>query len=322
VRLSRTSQRNLPELAASLVRTPATGSASYSAFPLIDERPSAEQPPWEPRTRFEIEKEISALRLRDKRLGGSLTWIVDTLLQDEEGRSETGHVERIKATKREALECLAYVRDALNGANIELDEERLFGEQEFRRKRNMTRKAKEGSQGLSSGRKDIDLPAPAVPVSISTSASRARHARPDSIHNPFAHRPNANARSRSPPISAASTSPPLSSPLSTSSHPPRQFRAPSSTSLPAPSASLSPSSDSTRLPPWSYTRSNFVTPSSQVTASLPRPPPPTSSVLYPSRATSAAHTPDPADVGDPGRGAGGIPTRTSTASRDPLGALS
>ncbi|KAF9005602.1 rab-GTPase-TBC domain-containing protein [Cyathus striatus] len=117
-------RRNIPDLASSLVRTP---TQVLSSFPLEDERPVEERPPWEPRTRFEIEKDVARIEIRDRRLGEALGWIVDSLLQDEEGSEEKM---RLKKKKHEALESLSYVRDVLVSNKIELDEDRLVGEEE------------------------------------------------------------------------------------------------------------------------------------------------------------------------------------------------
>lgn len=66
------------------------------------------------------------LRKRDKRLGDSLGWIVDILLQDEE---TTKDIERLRKQRREAIESLSYIRDVLISDASELEEERLVGEQ-------------------------------------------------------------------------------------------------------------------------------------------------------------------------------------------------
>ncbi|KAG6818159.1 hypothetical protein H0H87_000064 [Tephrocybe sp. NHM501043] len=121
-------RRNIPDLAASLVRSPNTSEAT---FPLTDERAPEERPPWEPRTRFEMERDISTLHSKNKRLGDSLGWIVDVLLQDE---AEAAEPQRLKKQKQEALESLSYVRDVLLGNINEIEEGRLVGEEELRRR--------------------------------------------------------------------------------------------------------------------------------------------------------------------------------------------
>ncbi|KAJ3515805.1 hypothetical protein NLJ89_g1520 [Agrocybe chaxingu] len=153
-------RRNIPELAASLgVRTPTQVPPS---FPLIDERPVEERPPWEPRTRFEMEKDISELHSRDKTLGESLAWIVDALLQDE---SETRNVEKIQRQKREALESLSYVRDVLMTNTLELDEDRLVGGEEKSRRKLKVRIEAEEAQAANA----LALVAPPVPVPVANS---------------------------------------------------------------------------------------------------------------------------------------------------------
>ena len=77
-----------------------------------------------------MEREVSQRRSRDKLLGESLAWIVDTL-QDEAEAQNTSH---LKKKKQAALESLAYVRDILRGDMSELDEDRLM-KMEYRKKK-------------------------------------------------------------------------------------------------------------------------------------------------------------------------------------------
>lgn len=128
-------------MAASISRLPITPGSSQYAYPLVDDRPRTERPPWEPRTRFEMEREISDLKNTQRVLGDSVAWIVDTLLQDPGDVSSPAegeeHAKKLKERKREALESLAYVRDALKGVvgTEEIDVERLVGEEEFRKRK-------------------------------------------------------------------------------------------------------------------------------------------------------------------------------------------
>lgn len=94
---------------------------------MTDDRLPEERPPWEPRTRLEMERENSQLRSTNKRLGESLGWIVDVLLQDE---SEALEPLRLKKRRLEGLESLSYIRDILMGNINEIDESRLIGEEE------------------------------------------------------------------------------------------------------------------------------------------------------------------------------------------------
>lgn len=127
-------KKSLPDLAANLVRTPTPGTA-YAAYPLTDERPPEERPPWEPRTRFEVERDIAQLRSVQRTLGSSVSWIVDTLLLDEDADQADERAKKVRESKREALEALAYVRDLLISGGTDVDEERLMSEEEFKKRR-------------------------------------------------------------------------------------------------------------------------------------------------------------------------------------------
>ncbi|KAF9532931.1 rab-GTPase-TBC domain-containing protein [Crepidotus variabilis] len=160
-------RRNIPELAASLgVKTP---TQTHTSFPLLDERPAEERPPWEPKARFEIEREVSDIRLRDKTLGVSLAWVVDTLLQDE---TDVKDVERMKLQKREALESLAYVRDVLMSSTMELEEDRLIGREEQKRRKLKLQKEQEDRQAATAAAMlNLPLPAPVTEGRLKHSAS-------------------------------------------------------------------------------------------------------------------------------------------------------
>ena len=190
----------------------------------MDERPVEERPPWEPRTRFEMERDISQYSSRDKMLGESLAWIVDALLQDE---TEAKDAQRVKLQKREALESLSYVRDVLMTNIMSLDDDRLVGGEEKERRRAKARKERDDLQAASASA----VVAPPAPVPVA-----------DSHVKQTAHR---RMQSRSPP-------------------------------LPPPSSIVK----SSERAPWNYTRSSFSTSSSTLpVASMPRPPPPTSTSL-------------------------------------------
>ncbi|OSX64831.1 hypothetical protein POSPLADRAFT_1123881, partial [Postia placenta MAD-698-R-SB12] len=130
-------KRNLPDIATHLSRLPISPQTAYAAYPLVDERPPAERPPWEPRSRFEVEREAADMRASQRRLGDSVGWIVDTLLLDEESPENEEQLKIIRSRKREALECLAYVRDVLKGSVTEVEDERLVGEEERKRRQSL-----------------------------------------------------------------------------------------------------------------------------------------------------------------------------------------
>ncbi|KAH6918633.1 rab-GTPase-TBC domain-containing protein [Coprinopsis sp. MPI-PUGE-AT-0042] len=151
-------KRNIPDI-SSFIKSPVT-----EGFPLAEERPLPERPQWEPRSRFEDEGEMTALRRRDKRLGDSLGWIVDTLLQDEEAAED---VQRLRKQRGEAIESLSYIRDVLMSDTLELEEERLVSEEAAIAKR-MKRKSYEAS----SSRPSIPSPLPASVVHSENSSRK------------------------------------------------------------------------------------------------------------------------------------------------------
>ncbi|PFH54401.1 hypothetical protein AMATHDRAFT_78639 [Amanita thiersii Skay4041] len=145
-----------------------------------EERAVEERPPWEPRTRFEVEREISQIRLNNKRMGEALRWIVDIMLQDE---NEAADKERLKMQKREALESLSHVRDVLLNHEVKLEEDRLFGEEEMNRRREVERAAAEKSnQQL---HVNVAQPAPASVIDSRSHISTSRVVRPRSAPRSF-----------------------------------------------------------------------------------------------------------------------------------------
>jgi TBC1 domain family member 5 len=115
------------------VRTPTT--PGYPAFPLVDERASEERPPWEPRTRNEMENEIARLKAMQMQLGASLGWIVDALGKDSETEDEEDEVKKLAKRKGEALESLQYIRDVLQRGITNLEDDKLWGEDELRKQK-------------------------------------------------------------------------------------------------------------------------------------------------------------------------------------------
>ncbi|KAJ7156050.1 rab-GTPase-TBC domain-containing protein [Mycena crocata] len=225
-------RRNLSELAASFVRSPTTPS-----FPMVDERLPEERPPWEPKSRLEIEREIALLQSINKRLGESLGWAVDVLLRDE---AEAKDLQRLQNSKREALEAISYVRDVLTGNLNNIEEERLFGEEETARRK----KAAQEKSTKPSHSSIIDVPQPAAPTAVPVTDSRPRVPGP---------------------VPASYSAP---TPISISHSAP----------TPSSNSALSPASPSASLAPWHYTRSNFSA-GTLPSASLPRVPPPTSAAI-------------------------------------------
>ena len=209
-----------------------------------DERLPEERPPWEPRSRLDMEREIAGLRATNKKLGKSVGWIVDVLLQDASEAKAPRDLESIQLRKREALESLSYVRDILLGSTSEIDDTRLVGEEELK-----ARRSKENS----TKRQDLTRATVHRPASVPVAESRPR---PTSIPAfPFTADPRPQ-RPTFPPRPPSSPSP-----------------SSSSTQSPLPS-----NQNSTRLAPWNHTRSGF---SGEYlpAATLPRFPPPVSANL-------------------------------------------
>jgi TBC1 domain family protein 5 len=190
------------------------------------------------------------MRSTNRRLGESIGWIVDTLLQDEGGGDDQERVMSIRNKKREAVECLSYVRDVLNNNVTEFEEDRLFGEEEI--KRRISKKGSLLHVGNSSLKpKDhvrISLPKPAAPAVASTmEPPRTTSLNPS--HSAFSQSSGRSFHSISNSTSALPAGSPTLTPLNSNPTP-------------------------TGVAPWNYTRSNFGASPSSV-ASLPRLPPPT-----------------------------------------------
>lgn len=301
-------QRNLPDLAASLARLPTSPSAaSYATYPLVDERSSAERPPWEPRTRFEIEHEASELRSLQRRLGDSVGWIVDTLLLDEEDPDRAAIV---RERKREALECLSYVRDVLKGSvpQSEVEESRLVGEEELKKRRKATedKKAAEAANKLGGASTPFTPRIAAGPTPPQPTASSLPQ---------FQAHPQASVRrlqDNLPPVPSFPRStlgaPASSSPL----HAARQ-KAPS----PTPTISvLTPNASAVPLAPWNYTRSSFATRESPI-ATLPRMPSRPSAVSSVRHGSNARLTPTFSSQTPPEE----VTKSAQAPPQDPLGVL-
>ncbi|THH06211.1 hypothetical protein EW145_g4235 [Phellinidium pouzarii] len=251
-------RKNIPDLANQLMRSPAASTAAYSSFPLVDERSPEERPPWEHRTRMEMERELAALRTLQRQLGDAVGLAVDALLQDEGGDREEDVLRRIRERKREALESLAHVRDLLKGTAGQVDEERLYGEEHFKQ-----RQQRPPAHHQSPPRPPEPAVAPHAP---------AEHRRQKSF--PLVHNSNSNSNShplaslpRTPAVIRSPAEPASAQRAGQTSTPPRRA---SGSSM----VSSNVSSDALHAP-WNHTRSNFTAAAIE-SAKLPRPPPRTS----------------------------------------------
>ena len=312
------SKRNLPDLAASLTRlptSPAPTESAYAAYPLVDERPPAERPPWEPKTRFEMERDASDLRGLQKRLGDSVAWIVDTLLLDE----ESDDTDRIRERKREALECLSYVRDVLKGTVSagDVEEGRLLGEEELK-KRKMAMEERRAAEDRRAAAEAAEKLAKATAAHLASSVPTPPQpavAAPPTLHA----RTPASMRRMPDIISPEPTFPrsAIRAPIVSSRAQMTRQKPPS----PTPTVSVLPPNSGTNvvpLAPWNHTRSAFATTESPIATvpRMPSKPSAASSVRHGTAARmtgsySASQTP-PEDTNAP---------RAQPPPQDPLGVL-
>ncbi len=143
--------------------------APANAYQMTDEN-IGEQPPWEHRSRLEMEKELSDLHAMNKRLGDSLGWIVDVLLQDE----DQANAEHLRKQRRQAIESLSYVRDILiSQSTDDIEEERLYSEEE-----NAKRKREKAKQA-----DVVEVLQPKIPTPVKPNPARGKGSRSLPIAN-------------------------------------------------------------------------------------------------------------------------------------------
>ena len=232
-----------------------------------------------------MEKDVADMKALQRRLGESVGWIVDTLLLDEGENAAEDQAKKIRARKREALESLAYVRDVLRGSVTDIEEERLVGEEEFKRRKERLEKEKDGvatralDTGPSSQSSQIHsiihppLPShsqPAAPLPASVNEPRSRTITSRSSQQAFAP-PN-------PHTAAAST---FNSPRFDSAQP-TGLITPWTSTVPA-SANSSGAASNVGAPraPWNYTRSGFSGTTPSFTPPSLAPPPRVSVIRVP-----------------------------------------
>ncbi|KIK91036.1 hypothetical protein PAXRUDRAFT_831178 [Paxillus rubicundulus Ve08.2h10] len=124
-------KRNLPDLASTIVRSPSFGGSSFPAYPLLDDKPSGERYTWDHRGGLESASELAEVRQQNKHLGEAVSWILEILNRGEDNQ---GDQEGYEDQRKQSLESLSYVRDVLSGQVAEVDERRLWGEEEFKRR--------------------------------------------------------------------------------------------------------------------------------------------------------------------------------------------
>jgi len=212
----------------------------------MDERPPEERPPWEPRTRFEVERDAAQLRAVQRTLGASVSWIVDTLLLDEDADLSEERAKKVRESKREALEALAYVRDVLLSGSTEVDEERLMSEEDFKKRRRAQQEKQEQTttstdEPTSSFDKVIISPLPISKPAAQIQTTNAPRPRTVASHPIL---PSSSSSFDSPRLSASKGS-------RTSTF------------------GVTPGQEGKPHAPWNYTRSNFSSQLSGFSAEVP-----------------------------------------------------
>ncbi|KAH9857616.1 hypothetical protein C2E23DRAFT_805051 [Lenzites betulinus] len=299
-------KRNLPDLATALGRLPLTPQPANANYPLSPERPAGDRPPWEPRSRFEMERDIKQLQATQRKLGDTVSWVVDTLLLDESESGNDAAKKTVEKRKREALECLAYVRDVLKGTVREVEDERLVSEEELRRRREKVRQEKEAVEALSRRQSTphLPLPAAAIPIEARPQGSGTRRSQ-----DYF----TSNASGASPPARPSLPLPPTASTLR---HPPKLSSVASAPPASVDTGLTSPTLQSPTLSaPWNYTKSAFSGGMPPI-ATLPRMPPRTSTALPRAAPLPPSFRPPPPTAPTP------VENVPKPAPYDPLGAIS
>nr|VWP00132.1 Gyp1p [Ganoderma boninense] len=295
-------------------------------YPMSPERSVGERPPWEPRTRNEMEREVMQVRVLQKKLGDTVGWIVDTLLLDEgDIKDDTGR-KTIQKRKQEAVESLAYVRDILKGTVDSIDEDRLLGEEEGKRRKDKQRREREAAETLSRKTSTPHPPLPPAAVSTETRPQATGVRRSQESFIPHASSPNPLTNPAPVPVVAHPPGQPnRPSPLSSvPSLPPSQ-------SFPLPISPQTAKPPNANVPtfnaPWNYTKSAFSSAQSPI-ANLPRMPPRTSTILPRSSPNPLGHAfrnhPQPPPSLLESANVNGAVSRDQTPKQtpyDPLGAI-
>jgi len=242
----------------------------------------------------EMEKEIVELKMLQRRLGDSVGWIVDTLLLDD----DSGQL--IKERKREAVECLSYVRDALKGTvpPSQIEEDRLVGEEELK-----LRKARELERQAAAlvARPETEYPLAGLTVpQPAATAPPTGHSQPSSTRRSQDYFTVGPSRTRTPAKAASPEG--------------ARGRAPS----PTPTLSvLTPNTNAMPLAPWNRSRSAFSPRDSPRDSPLP------SSPRLPSRPSAVASVRPATRPYPPQPSSGDTPPQEPAPAKqqDPLGVL-
>jgi TBC1 domain family protein 5 len=269
----------------------------------MDERTPEERPPWEPKTRREIEQEVDSTKALKRQLGDSVAWIVDVLLQSEDtGDANQEKIDKLRQRKQGALESLAYVRDVLQGNVTSLEDDRLWDEEELAKRRAPSVPAIIPVPTLPPVRPAVV--APQMAASASLPASSGVPPAPKRVSSSFTSS-RFNAQTPTSPFMPR-FSPPAPLPMS-----------PPSSNTPVPDVS---SPGAMPLARWAYTKSDFSAPSSTVL-----PPQPTRTALQrtqtPVTTTKVLPVPQAVLSKPSGDGLSSSKQGRQEVNHDPLGAL-
>jgi len=164
---------------------PAAGAMTDFSSLSLTPPSETSRPPWEPRTRFEIEREATAVRGTLKTLSDAVGAALDVLMHTE---TDPKHQAEDRSRRKEALECLDYVREVLGQASKgdvgSLDEERLWGEKGLeKRKKVQAESPPQTSADLASQSKPAE-PSPSAivqPVKVANTPAVYRKTRGTSL---------------------------------------------------------------------------------------------------------------------------------------------
>lgn len=172
---------------------------------------------------------------------------MDTLLLDEDACQPEERTKKVRESKREALEALAYVRDVLLSGSTDVDEERLMSEEDFKKRRLAQQEKPEQAatstdEPRSSFDKAIISPPPVSMPAAPIQATNAPRPRTVASHSAL---PSSSSSFDSPRLNASKDS-----------------RASAFVATP-------PGQKGKPHAPWNYTRSNFSSPPSGFSAEVP-----------------------------------------------------
>lgn len=272
---------------------------------------------------------MSQLQAMQRQLGDSVTWIVDTLLLDDDAAVDKNGEQGkpVKERKREAIESLAYVRDVLKGIvpSAQVEQDRLLSEDEVEKRREKAKKAIEEAiaavAGTSTGEhtRHSSEPSPAEQLRATLTPPK-----PAAMTLPqFPSHPSV-AQRRSQDYFSLGTSLPRSPPKPTGL-PAQHAKQKASSPTPSANSVLTPNKSGMPLAPWNYTPSSFSSAGSP-TAGLPRLPSKPSAAVAPRphstlRMPSYSGASSTSTTSQTPSGSDQPPPAMASVQQDPLGVL-